>query len=74
MKKLQRLSQMAINSNRSTAQSLRAGENPLNGSGLPLTCNDEGEEIVCSHMKIWGLLIIKSISFVVKFFIKRDDK
>ena len=43
---------MAINSNRSTAQSLRAGENPLNGSGLPLTCNDEGEEIVCSHMKI----------------------
>ena len=32
--------------NRSTAQSLRVGENPLNGNGVPLTCNDEGEDIV----------------------------
>ena len=32
--------------NRSTAQSLRVGEIPLNGNGVPLTCNDEGEDIV----------------------------
>lgn len=38
--------------NRSTAQSLRVGENPLNGKGLPLTDNAEGEEIVCSHGKL----------------------
>lgn len=28
---------MARDSNRSTAQSLRVGENPLNGKGMPLT-------------------------------------
>nr|DAW63510.1 MAG TPA: hypothetical protein [Caudoviricetes sp.] len=28
------------------------GENPLNGKGLPLTHNGEGEEIVYSHMKV----------------------
>ena len=28
------------------------GENPLNGKGVPLACNDEGEEIVYSYMKI----------------------
>lgn len=28
------------------------GENPLNRNGLPLTNNVEGEEIVCSHMKV----------------------
>ena len=28
--------------NRSTAQSLRVGEIPLNGNGVPLTCNGEG--------------------------------
>ena len=40
-----------INSNRSTAQSLRVGENPLNGKGLPLTDNAEGEEIVYSRLE-----------------------
>lgn len=43
--------------NRSTAQLLRVGENPLNGKGLPLHYFikikiDEGEEIVYSHMKV----------------------
>lgn len=28
------------------------GENPLNGKGMPLTDNAEGEEMVYSHMKI----------------------
>ena len=37
--------------NRSTAQSLRVGENPLNGKGLPLTGNAEGEEIVYSRLE-----------------------
>ena len=37
--------------NRSTAQVIGVGENPLNGSGLPLTGNAEGEEIVYSHVK-----------------------
>ena len=27
------------------------GENPLNGKGMPLPGNAEGEEIVCSHVK-----------------------
>jgi len=31
---------------------LRVGENPLNGKGLPLTGNAEGEEIVYSHRKL----------------------
>ena len=35
--------------NRSTAQAIGAGENPLNGSGSPLTSNVEGEEIVYSR-------------------------
>ncbi len=30
---------------------LRVGEIPLNGKGLPLTGNAEGEEIVYSHVK-----------------------
>lgn len=38
--------------NKSTAQAFGVGENPLNGNGLPLTHNGEGEEIVCSHMKV----------------------
>ena len=38
--------------NRSTAQSLRVGENPLNGNRLLLTHNGEDEEIVYSHMKV----------------------
>ena len=42
--------------NRSTAQSLRVGENPLNGKGLPLALFkinwiDEGEEIVYSRLE-----------------------
>ena len=32
--------------NRSTAQSLRVGEIPLNGNGVPLTSKVEGEDIV----------------------------
>jgi hypothetical protein len=28
------------------------GENPLNGKGVPLTGNAEGEEIVYSYMKM----------------------
>lgn len=28
------------------------GENPLNGKGMPLTCNGEGEEMVRSHIKV----------------------
>ena len=31
--------------NRSTAQSLRVGESPLNGNGVPLTSKVEGEDI-----------------------------
>ena len=27
------------------------GENPLNGKGMPLTDNAEGENIVCSRVK-----------------------
>ena len=42
--------------NKSTAQSLRVGENPLNGNGLPLTGNAEGEELVYSRSeKRWIL-------------------
>jgi len=41
------------NDNRSTAQIANGvGENPLNGKGLPLTHNGEGEKIVYSHMKV----------------------
>ena len=28
------------------------GENPLNGKGIPLTGNAEGEEIVDAYMKV----------------------
>lgn len=28
------------------------GENPLNGKGVPLTHNGEGEEMVLSYMKV----------------------
>ena len=40
-----------ICSNRSTAQAYGVGENPLNGKGMPLTGNAEGEEIVYSYVK-----------------------
>ena len=43
---------LAMYGNRSTAQIYGVGEIPLNGKGLPLTGNAEGEEIVLSHMKI----------------------
>ena len=39
---------------RSTAQIYGVGENPLNGKGMPLTHNGEGEEIVktsCESMR-----------------------
>lgn len=38
--------------NRSTAQVIGVGEIPLNGKSMPLTCNDEGEEIVYSYRKL----------------------
>ena len=41
-----------IHINRSTAQINGVGENPFNGKGMPLTCSDEGEEMVRSYMKI----------------------
>jgi hypothetical protein len=47
--------------NRSTAQSLRVGENPLNGKGLPLTGKAEGEEIVCSSWETMRMFMIKSV-------------
>jgi len=36
---------------RSTAQIYGVGEIPLNGKGIPLTHNGEGEEIVKTHVK-----------------------
>jgi len=44
--------------NRSTAQSLRVGENPLNGKSVPLTHTGEGEDMVYSHMKDVSLLLV----------------
>ena len=37
---------MVSNHNRSRAQIIGVGENPLNRNGLPVTSNDDGEEIV----------------------------
>ena len=41
-----------------------------NGNGSPLTCNDEGEEIVYTHMKVWGhhkLDDIYEVAFIGKY-------
>ena len=40
---------------RSTAQIYGVGEIPLNGKGIPLTHNGEGEEIVKTHVKAWDV-------------------
>lgn len=38
--------------NRSTAQMYGVGETPLNGKGMALTGNAEGQEIVYPHAKV----------------------
>ena len=43
--------------NRSTAQIYGVGEIPLNGKGMPLTDNAEGEEIVKTLCESIGCLI-----------------
>ena len=43
--------------NRSTAQMYGVGEIPLNGKGMPLTHNGEGEEIVKTLYESIGCLI-----------------
>ena len=42
---------------RSTAQIYGVGENPLNGKGMPLTRNGEGEEIVKTLYESIGCII-----------------
>ena len=45
--------------NRSTAQIYGVGEIPLNGKGMPLTDNAEGEEIVKTLCESIGCLVYR---------------